>query len=266
MDDEAPKGKGQNRGGGQRRAAPRMGAGPAGNGEKKRMGPGARAAAGAAAGAAIGVGAARGAKMAAKRAAGMAAGAGGGAGTGARARAGAKAGARALAGRGLGKGMAKLGGLRRRRMFDGGELRLVLLKLIADEPRHGYELIKSIEELAGGGYAPSPGVVYPTLTMLSETGHVASDDDAEGRRRFSITDAGRAELSDKDEQVGKLLTRLSTTGEKHKRVDAMPVRRAMTNLKVALQDRLSRGETKDELLLQVAALIDEAAQKIERLD
>lgn len=262
MDDEAPTGKGQNRGGGPRRAGQRMGAGQGGKGEKKRMGPGARAAAGAAAGAAIGVGAARGAKMAAKRAAGM--GAGGGAG--ARARAGAKAGARALAGRGLGKGMAKLGGLRRRRMFDGGELRLVLLKLIADEPRHGYELIKSIEELAGGGYAPSPGVIYPTLTMLSETGHVASEDDAEGRRRFSITDAGRAELSDKEEQVGKLLTRLSTTGEKHKRVDAMPVRRAMTNLKVALQDRLSRGETKDELLLQVAALIDEAAHKIERLD
>lgn len=262
MDDEAPTGKGQNRGGGPRRAGPRMAAGQGGKGEKKRMGPGARAAAGAAAGAAIGVGAARGAEMAAKRAAGM----GAGAGAGARGRAGAKAGARALAGRGLGKGMAKLGGLRRRRMFDGGELRLVLLKLIADEPRHGYELIKSIEELAGGGYAPSPGVIYPTLTMLGETGHVASEDDAEGRRHFSITDAGRAELSDKDEQVGKLLTRLSTTGEKHKRVDAMPVRRAMTNLKVALQDRLSRGETKDELLLQVAALIDDAAQKIERLD
>ena len=51
-----------------------------------------------------------------------------------------------------------------RRMFDGGELRLVLLKLIADEPRHGYDLIREIEELTGGAYAPSPGVVYPTLT------------------------------------------------------------------------------------------------------
>ena len=56
----------------------------------------------------------------------------------------------------------------RRRMFDGGELRLVLLKLIQDEPRHGYDLIKEIEELTGGAYAPSPGVVYPTLSMLAD--------------------------------------------------------------------------------------------------
>ena len=62
------------------------------------------------------------------------------------------------------------GGGAARRMFDGGELRLVLLKLIADEPRHGYDLIRAIEELTGGAYAPSPGVVYPTLTMLDEMG------------------------------------------------------------------------------------------------
>ena len=59
---------------------------------------------------------------------------------------------------------------RARRMFEGGELRLVLLKLIADEPRHGYDLIRAIEELTGGEYAPSPGVVYPTLTLLQDMG------------------------------------------------------------------------------------------------
>ena len=68
-------------------------------------------------------------------------------------------------------------------MFEGGELRLVLLKLIADEPRHGYELIKAIEEMTGGEYAPSPGIVYPTLTMLEDMGLIAeakSKDDQEG--------------------------------------------------------------------------------------
>ena len=59
---------------------------------------------------------------------------------------------------------------RPQRMFEGGELRLVLLKLIADEPRHGYDLIRAIEELTGGEYAPSPGVVYPTLTLLQDMG------------------------------------------------------------------------------------------------
>ena len=62
------------------------------------------------------------------------------------------------------------GGRGKRRMFESGELRLVLLKLIADQPRHGYDLIRAIEELTHGSYAPSPGVVYPTLTMLQDMG------------------------------------------------------------------------------------------------
>lgn len=249
METEEATGRGAKRVG-PRRGAARKAAREAGAGEKKRMGRAARVAAGvaAAAAAAGGAAAARGGKV-----------------RGPKAGAGPKAAAKARAGRAAAKGVGKLVGLRRARMFDNGELRLVLLKLIADEPRHGYELIKSIEELAGGGYAPSPGVIYPTLTMLSESGHVAGEDDGEGRRRFSITGAGSAELVENEERVGKLFTRLSTVGEKHKRTDATPVRRAMINLKVALQDRLGQGETSDETLLQVAALIDEAAQKIERL-
>src|SRR5215213_8788664 len=71
----------------------------------------------------------------------------------------------------VGEGPGGWGGRRhgrrhRKRMFEGGELRLVLLKLIADEPRHGYELIKAIEDLTEGEYSPSPGVVYPALNML----------------------------------------------------------------------------------------------------
>ena len=60
----------------------------------------------------------------------------------------------------------------RRRVFDSGELQLVLLKLIADQPRHGYELIRAIEELTGGAYVPSPGVIYPTLTLLQDMGRI----------------------------------------------------------------------------------------------
>src|SRR5919204_3293828 len=76
---------------------------------------------------------------------------------------------------GYGRGWGDAGeahGGRRRRIFDSGELRLVLLKLIADQPRHGYELIRAIEELTAGSYVPSPGVVYPTLTMLHEMGQI----------------------------------------------------------------------------------------------
>ncbi len=70
----------------------------------------------------------------------------------------------------------------RRRMFEGGELRLVLSKLIVDEPRHGYDLIRAVEDMTGGQYAPSPGVVYPTLTLLQDMGLI---EEAPGKDRAS---------------------------------------------------------------------------------
>jgi DNA-binding PadR family transcriptional regulator len=82
-------------------------------------------------------------------------------------------------------------------MFDGGELRLVLLKLIADETRHGYELIRAIEAMAGGAYAPSPGVVYPTLSMLDEMGLIAEQRSDDAKKRFAVTEEGRAHLAER---------------------------------------------------------------------
>ena len=79
----------------------------------------------------------------------------------------------------------------RRRMFDGGELRLVLLKLIADEPRHGYDLIKAIEEMTGGAYAPSPGVVYPTVSMLEDIGFIAERESEGAKKLFEAIEAAR---------------------------------------------------------------------------
>src|ERR1700743_3083513 len=73
------------------------------------------------------------------------------------------------------------------RLFDQGDLRFVILYLIAERPRHGYEIIKAIEEGTGGSYAPSPGVVYPTLTMLEEMG-LASVESAEGNKKlYTVT-------------------------------------------------------------------------------
>lgn len=156
-------------------------------------------------------------------------------------------------------------GGRSRRMFDGGELRLVLLKLIADEPRHGYELIKAIEEMTGGGYAPSPGVVYPSLTMLDEIGQIEEQASEGAKKRFAATDAGRALLAERAEEVAALIARLTAIGEHRNRADHQPVRRAMGNLREAVRGRMTRGATSEDMLHDIAALIDEAAQKIERL-
>jgi DNA-binding PadR family transcriptional regulator len=161
-------------------------------------------------------------------------------------------------GRSMGRG-------RGRRMFDGGELRLVLLKLIADETRHGYELIRAIEDMTGGAYAPSPGVVYPTLALLDEMGLIVEQQSDDAKKRFAVTDEGRKHLEENAEQVAELMARLEAVGQHRERTDGAPIRRAMGNLRVALQNRLSKGEFSEETLHDVAALIDEVAQKIERL-
>jgi len=149
-------------------------------------------------------------------------------------------------------------------MFDGGELRLVLLHLINDEPRHGYDLIRAIESLSNGAYAPSPGVVYPTLTLLRDMGFVGEPDTEDKRKLFSITPEGRAHLAENAASVATSLERLGAVAKVRERTDAAPVRRAMQNLKSVLLDKLGAGVDR-ETVLAIAASIDEAAHKIERL-
>ena len=154
---------------------------------------------------------------------------------------------------------------RRGRMFEGGELRLVLLKLIADQPRHGYDLIRAIEELTHGSYAPSPGVVYPTLTMLQDMGLIEEAAVEGARKPFQITPDGQAHLAERAEEVEALLARLEGAGEGKRRAGGRPIQRAVGNLLSALWHRVTADDTGEERLHEIAAILDEAAQKIERL-
>lgn len=172
-------------------------------------------------------------------------------------------GGRGFGGPGGGFGGGHGGG--RRRVFDSGELRLVLLSLIAESPRHGYDLIRAIEERTGGAYAPSPGVVYPTITMLQDMGHI-DEAKAEGSRKaFAITEEGRAHLAERQTEADALLARLDALGMVARKTDGGPVRRAMLNLRTVLQQRLSDEAVSTETVHQVAEIIDEAARRIERL-
>jgi DNA-binding PadR family transcriptional regulator len=168
-------------------------------------------------------------------------------------------------GDGFGASMGGRGGGRGRRMFDGGELRLVLLKLIADEPRHGYELIRAIEDMTGGTYVPSSGAIYPTLTLLDEMGLITAEPSDDNRKRYVVTPEGAMHLEENREQVETLMVGLAGVGAEATRADGAPIRRAMGNLSVALSERLKRGDFSQDTLHDVAALIDEVAQKIERL-
>ena len=141
----------------------------------------------------------------------------------------------------------------------------MLLTLVGEQPRHGYDLIREIETRSGGAYAPSPGVVYPTMTLLLDMGLVEERAEPPNRKVFAMTDAGRAHLAERDAEVAAALARLQALADIRGRTDAAPVARAMQNLKTALHDRLSRAGVDKAIIFEVADLIDEAARKIERL-
>ena len=153
----------------------------------------------------------------------------------------------------------------RSRMFGSGELRLVLLGLVGEAPRHGYELIKAIEELSGGNYAPSPGVVYPTLNLLTDEGLIAEQAGSGARKSFELTEAGRAELDTRIAEFKAIIERLTALAQDEERHSAPPLKRAMGNLFMAVRQRMASGGFDRETIHQVAEILDEAARKIERL-
>ncbi len=154
-------------------------------------------------------------------------------------------------------------GGRRGKVFDGNELRLILLKLIAEQPRHGYDLIKAIEELSGGAYAPSPGVVYPTLTMLGDMGLIGEAPSEGAKRIFEVSSEGSAMLDAQAELVAALFARLAAMGEARAKTDRHAVRRAMGNLREVLMHKLASAN--DEMIDIIVASLDETAQKIEKM-
>jgi DNA-binding PadR family transcriptional regulator len=103
------------------------------------------------------------------------------------------------------------GGLRAGKMLASGDLRLVALSLIEKQPRHGYDLIKAIEDMSKGFYSPSPGVVYPALTYLEEAGYTTSSTDG-NKKLYTITETGRAHLGENREAVDSTLNFLTKAG------------------------------------------------------
>jgi DNA-binding PadR family transcriptional regulator len=152
----------------------------------------------------------------------------------------------------------------RSRMFGSGELRLVLLKLIADEPRHGYQLIKAVEELTQGAYAPSPGVVYPTLSLLADEGAVKETEGEGSRKAFAVTEQGQAELTEKAAEVERIVARLTEHAEGHHRGPPPQIARALGNLMTVLRQR-KHEEPAAELHNAIVDILDDAAKRIERL-
>lgn len=153
---------------------------------------------------------------------------------------------------------------RRERLFEQGDLKLVVLDLLQTRPRHGYEIIKAIEELAGGDYTPSPGVVYPTLTLLEEIGHAIVTQESGGKKQYGITPDGIAYLEGQGEALERIRNRVESAGSVSDARRAPELQRCMQNFKTALHFRLSRGPLNGVALRKIAEAIDRAAIDIER--
>ncbi len=152
----------------------------------------------------------------------------------------------------------------RNRLLDYGEMRLLVLSLIADKPTYGYELIRTIEERFGGSYTPSPGVIYPTLTWLDEAGYARLAEE-DGRKSYHITPEGETFLAANRAGLDEILARSAAAGTEcggGRRNIPMPVMRAMENLKTALRLRLRNGGLDQAAEQKIADLLDTVAREI----
>lgn len=161
------------------------------------------------------------------------------------------------------------------RLLAQGDLRLIALALIEEQPRHGYDIIKALEEKTSDWYSPSPGIVYPTLTYLEEVGYLTSQPEG-AKKLYTITDEGRAHLQQNRELVEAVMQRLAFIGEKAARIrDRMEseqegerggrwqlVRAAFDNLREKTRERLKNDADAEAKIVEILA---RAANEIRRL-
>jgi len=152
----------------------------------------------------------------------------------------------------------------RERLFDAGDIKLVILKLLSEQPSYGYQLMKTMEERLGGGYTPSAGIVYPTLTMLEEEG-LATAAETEGKKVYSITSEGLKVLEANKERLGRLFERLDETGRGFRRGRAPELMKAFMDLRAAVMSKVWRRNASPEQIKKIADAIHKAAEEIDKL-
>lgn len=146
------------------------------------------------------------------------------------------------------------------RVFAPGDLKLLLLALIAEQPAHGYDLIRKIEGLFEGAYCPSPGVIYPTLTFLEESEMVVGDAQA-GKKLYTITDAGRQSLEDQAVALEGVRMRIDVSKRSLRGHDRPPeIHEAVHNLRHALQ--MHHGRWSPEEIWRVSELLNSTAKAV----
>jgi len=150
-------------------------------------------------------------------------------------------------------------------MFEQGDLRYVILRLLDEKPRHGYEIIKALEERFGGAYSPSPGVVYPTLQLLEDQGFARVRPEQDGKKIYEITDAGRAHLAENRDTVDSIFDRVSKLVGHFLDEPMTAVHAAFRGVGKATYSRASDAVQDPAVLRRIVEILDKAAKEIENL-
>jgi DNA-binding PadR family transcriptional regulator len=163
-----------------------------------------------------------------------------------------------------GRGRSRGGPFGGGRMFDQGHLKYVILQLLEEKPRHGYEIIKEIEDRFGGAYAPSPGTVYPTLTLLEDLGYARAKPEEGGKKIYEITDEGRAHLAENKPLIDDIFSKIEEFAQSIFGEPMMEVNRGLKNVASAIYGSKRQGRSSDQIR-KIKEILDRAASEIESI-
>lgn len=152
------------------------------------------------------------------------------------------------------------------RVFEQGDLKYVVLRLLEEKPRHGYEIIKELEDRFGGAYSPSPGTVYPTLTMLEDLGYAKVSPDEGGRKVYVITPEGSAYLKEHSTTVDTIFERIARFMEGFLDTPMMEVNSAFRRVARSAYGHASKNVNDSAKLQRIREILDRAAAELEQME
>lgn len=153
----------------------------------------------------------------------------------------------------------------RAKFFESGEVRIALLSLLEDGPKHGYELMKDLESRSGGMYRASAGTVYPNLQMMEDEGLIQAETSENGKRKYRITDAGRAELAKHKDRADRVWNRASAWDDWSDAATpgALEVMGPAMRLARAAFGRASKGDARE--IERIRQVLTNAAEEVEKI-
>src|SRR5688500_12120829 len=164
-----------------------------------------------------------------------------------------------------GHGRGRGGPFRRGRVFEQGDLKYVILKLLAEKPRHGYEIIKELEEKFGGAYAPSAGTVYPTLPLLEHLGYATVTPEEGWKKCYWIAPADAQNIEENTSAVEDIFERIQGFGTSFLSETMMDVNRAFGRVARATYTTLPWQSGDKSVASELKRILEKAAEEIEEL-